>query len=197
MLVVGIMIELRPLDVYFDLNQEEILRNYTCSYKASEPLGEIAFYTDSLPIMSSSVMAMNSSLIDTNSSVISSTNSSIIAVNNSEPKSAALTFHESYSSSNSLSQTIRITKGTKYVRCKVFDRDTIERGSMASRVHYISNNRLSTLKRGFMLGTEFYTMNGLPLREFSTEKRSWLHSFVGAGSIRTRRSVYRPLHAMV
>ncbi|RXG56689.1 hypothetical protein Avbf_12936 [Armadillidium vulgare] len=152
------MIELRPLDVYFDLNQEEILRNYTCSYKASEPLGEIAFYTDSIPVMSSSVIAMNSSVIDVNSSVI--------AVNSSEPQSAALTavtFHENYSSSNSLSQTIRITKGTKYVRCKVFDRDTIERGSMASRVHYLSNNRLSTLKRGFMLGTEFYTMNGLPL----------------------------------
>lgn len=173
MLIVGIMIELRPLDVYFDLNQEEILRNYTCSYKASEPLGEIAFYTDSIPVMSSSVIAMNSSVIDVNSSVI--------AVNSSEPQSAALTavtFHENYSSSNSLSQTIRITKGTKYVRCKVFDRDTIERGSMASRVHYLSNNRLSTLKRGFMLGTEFYTMNGLPLREFSTENvlgftRSW------------------------
>lgn len=138
-IALGLMIELRPLDVYFDSDEDEIVTNFTCSYTASEALGKIAFYTDSQEISSSLTTTYNFG-------------------------GEALALHKSYKNTESLTAIITIPKGAIYVRCKVFDLDGFERGSMASLIHYFEN-RIPSQKRSSIGNNGYYTINGLPIRE--------------------------------
>lgn len=131
------MIELQPLHVYFDTTRKEMAVNFTCLYKASDPLGEIAFFIDNRPMMTSSI-------------------------SRTKNRALAAFLSGNYQNSNYLSERLLLAKGTQYVHCRVYNLDNVVIGSMSSKVHY--KNRGWLLSRGFK--NTFYTVNGLPLSEF-------------------------------
>ena len=147
------MIELQPLHVYFDPTKEDMWVNFTCLYKASDPLGEIAFFADELPVMSSSAAGTGNRIRD-------------------------LAPSGSYLNANLLSERISLPKGTQYVHCKVYSLDGTAIGSMSSKVHYSKHGWF--LPRGIR---NFYTANGLPLSESRGQWRLCvLHAFVRSTS---------------